>query len=656
MKITPQTLPQVPKIRDLAVSPDGTVLSLVVEVLDGPRFRRGLFQVAAGGSAEPKEVDLGGLEISEPGYLADGSLLFCSSPPAPSSVESEARAVYLLSPGSGSPRCLLTVPGGIDTMDVAPSGWVLLRAWVDPKATDLAEDAAIAAVRSEAAADAVLFEELETRAGGRLLGPRLPRLLRFAVDAPDILTDLTPSCGSALVGSHQAISSDGEKVVTSWRRVAPSGFRDHSLEMIDASGQRTIARGGQFTLPTFSPDGRFVVCEKLNVGTPARAERMSLWLVDLEKDDGFDLTGEFPLWPEVPFWAPDSHFVYFVADDRGHSPIFRVSIETQEIEKVADGAFTCASAAPSGDAVFGVRHSYSDVPRLVRVDTSAPMNARITRLPGFGDEVELNGTASEMTCRTKDDFEIHSHLVLPAGASAEAPVPLVLWAHGQTRGWNAQNFWLQCPYVLVEHGYAVLMVNPSRSTGYGQAFMQRGWSDWTHIPDDLLAAFDEAVKRPDIDGDNVAAMGHSVGGHLVSWLAGRSQRFKAIVDLAGIWSWELLQGVMTHPTMWEEEFGDPYENPQAWARNSPRQDLEHISTPMLIIYGMKDDSVAISQALQLWTDLKRHDVPAKFLLLPEEDHPLSGKPSDVVIYHETVLAFLDHHVLGSPWVQPALLG
>src|SRR5262249_30710719 len=156
------------------------------------------------------------------------------------------------------------------------------------------------AMRAAAGADAVLFEELETRDEGRLFGPRLPRLLRFHVDAPAELTDLTPNAGSGLVESDQAMSPDGSKVVTTWKKVAAQGFRDYSLDLIDDSGQRTIAVDGQFTAPAISPDGRFAVSEKLNVGTPLRAERISLWLVDLDKEEGFDLTGDFPLWTDVP--------------------------------------------------------------------------------------------------------------------------------------------------------------------------------------------------------------------------------------------------------------------------------------------------------------------------------------------------------------------
>jgi dipeptidyl aminopeptidase/acylaminoacyl peptidase len=658
MKITPETLPTFPKIRDIVVSPDSTRLALAVETLDGPGFTTGLWEVPADGSAPPAPVDLAGAEPASMAYLADGSLAFVTrSIEGPSEGEPDAMDVCVLRPGEAGVRSVLTVPGGIGSMAVgAASGTVVIRAWMFPGAGDLAEDAAIGTRRADEHATSILFEELETRHEGRLLGPRLPRLLSFNLSTPDVVTDLTPAAGSALVASGQAISPDGLAVVTVWRTVAAHAFRAETLRLIDASGQRIIAADGQFTMPAVSPDGKWTVAEKLNVGTPERAERMSLWIVDLESGAGFDLTGDFPLWPETPFFAPDSKSVYFVADDHGHSPIFRVEIASRTIERIADGAFRAVCASSDGRHLYGVRHSYRDVPRLVRID-AADSDHRMQRLPGFAEDVELNGTASEMTCRTKDDFEIHSHLIVPTNASADSPVPLMLWMHGGTRGWNAHDFWLRCPYVLVEHGYAVLMVNPGRSNGYGQALMQRGWSDWgAHIPDDLLAAVDEAVKRPDVDEDKLCAMGHSFGGHMANWLAGRSDRFKAIVDSAGSWSWELMQGVVPKPTMWEEEFGDPYENASAWSRNSPKQDLASIDTPMLIIYGLKDFDVPFSQALQLWTDLKRNDVAAKFLVLPDENHSLSLKPSDVVVYHQAILAFLDHYVRGTPWIRPALLG
>jgi dipeptidyl aminopeptidase/acylaminoacyl peptidase len=64
--------------------------------------------------------------------------------------------------------------------------------------------------------------------------------------------------------------------------------------------------------------------------------------------------------------------------------------------------------------------------------------------------------------------------------------------------------------------------------------------------------------------------------------------------------------------------------------------------------------VPISEALRLWTDLWRHDVEAKFLYFPDEGHWVL-KPQNTRLWYETVLAFLDQHVLGREWVRPPLV-
>ncbi len=75
---------------------------------------------------------------------------------------------------------------------------------------------------------------------------------------------------------------------------------------------------------------------------------------------------------------------------------------------------------------------------------------------------------------------------------------------------------------------------------------------------------------------------------------------------------------------------------------------------MLVIHGERDFRVPLSEALTLWTDLRRHGVSARFLYFPDENHWVL-KPNNSRLWYETVLAFLDEHVLGKEWVRPALL-
>jgi dipeptidyl aminopeptidase/acylaminoacyl peptidase len=47
-------------------------------------------------------------------------------------------------------------------------------------------------------------------------------------------------------------------------------------------------------------------------------------------------------------------------------------------------------------------------------------------------------------------------------------------------------------------------------------------------------------------------------------------------------------------------------------------------------------------------------VPVRYLLFPDENHWVL-KPGNSRLWYETVLAFLDEHVLGAGWNRPELV-
>ncbi len=75
---------------------------------------------------------------------------------------------------------------------------------------------------------------------------------------------------------------------------------------------------------------------------------------------------------------------------------------------------------------------------------------------------------------------------------------------------------------------------------------------------------------------------------------------------------------------------------------------------MLVIHGERDYRVPVSEGLSLWTDLRRYGVEGAYLHFPDENHWIL-KPQHARLWYATVLAFLDHRVLGHEWVRPPLL-
>jgi dipeptidyl aminopeptidase/acylaminoacyl peptidase len=232
---------------------------------------------------------------------------------------------------------------------------------------------------------------------------------------------------------------------------------------------------------------------------------------------------------------------------------------------------------------------------------------------------------------------------------------MLLWVHGgPMMSWNSWS-WRWNPWLMAARGYAVLLPDPALSTGYGLDFVQRGYHSWGDRPfRDIMSITDAATARSDIDATRTAMMGGSYGGYMANWIAGHTDRFKAIVSHAALWTLEAMFGTTDAPHFWRPQFGDPLTSPERYEENSPHRHIANITTPMLVIHGNNDFRVPLGEALRLWWDLNRYEVPAKFLYFPDENHWILT-PGNIRAWYETVAAFLAHHVLGEEWHRPELL-
>jgi dipeptidyl aminopeptidase/acylaminoacyl peptidase len=407
-----------------------------------------------------------------------------------------------------------------------------------------------------------------------------------------------------------------------------------------------------------SPDGRLAVCERIRHADPDHAMDVTLWLVDLDGGGGRDLLPDLDLWPQEPAWAADGRAVFFVADQGGRAPVFRVEVGGDADGRVtrlcADGAFSDPCPAPDGRRLYALRAGIDAPPGAVALDAAAA-DQRPAPLPTPGLPLRLPGTLTEVNARAGDGTPLRAWLVLPVGATPDRPAPLVVFIHGgPLMSWSSWS-WRWNPYLLSAAGYAVLLPDPALSTGYGQAFVERGHGRWGDEPfSDLMALVDAAVARPELDERRTAAMGGSFGGYMANWVAGHTDRFRCIVTHASIWSLEQFHGTTDHAAWWEREFGAPETAAERYRRHSPDDAVGRIRTPMLVIHGERDHRVPIGEALRLWTDLTRFGVDAKLLYFPDENHWILT-PQHARVWYRTVLAFLDQHVLGKDWVRPELL-
>lgn len=641
-----------PRVSGLAVSADGTRLVTTVTELDdtATRFVGAVWELDPAGTAPARRLTRSAKGESGPVFTADGDLLFLSARPDGADADPPAR-LWRLPAAGGEAVEELALPGGITGVRTARSAPVTVVTAALLRSADLDEDRRLRELRKDRKVTAVLHTRYPVRYWDHDLGPDVPHLLD--ADGP---RDLTPDPGDALRENAFDLSADGSFLVTTWTVPVGRGALRTTLVRIDlATGARsTVVDDPDADLggPAISPDGSAVAYLRETLPTPTAAPRVTLWLLRFGAEP-VELTGHWDRWPASVCWSADGSALIVTADDAGRRPVFTVDPDTGAVQRLThdDFAYTDVCTAPGG-VLYALRSNYTAPPHPVRIDP----DGTVTELPCV-PRPALPGTVTELTATAADGTPVRSWLVLP---ERDEPAPLLLWIHGGPLGsWNRWH-WRWNPWLMAARGYAVLLPDPALSTGYGQAFVQRGWGAWGEAPyTDVLAAVDVACAHPRVDATRTAAMGGSFGGYLANWIAGHTDRFAAVVTHASLWALDQFGATTDAAFWWGREM-----TPEMAERNSPHRHVAAIRTPMLVIHGDKDYRVPIGEALRLWYDLlsrsalpDRPDRPSphRFLYFPSEHHWVLHPPH-VKLWYQVVTAFLDRHVLGRDVELPELLG
>lgn len=664
-----------PRIGGLALSADGSRLAITVQTLDAEKkkWQTALWEVDPAGNRPAHRLTRGAPGEASPAWAPDGSLLFTSTRPDPGAKEKDdpKAALWVLPAAGGEARLVVSRASGIAAFTVAAdTGDVVVVAPTMPGATDAEADEQRRTKRKDAGVSAILHEAYPVRFWDHDLGPAVPHLFwagelpaegPAGAERPTVeLRDLTPHAAPPDgAGDDIALSPDGQLLARS-EHIAdgPAGRRSRLVLTDTADGSTRVLVDDPVAdvyAPRFSPDGARLVCVREAMSTYAEPPDHTLLLIDPADGAAQELTPGFDGWPSAPQFSADGAAVYFLADVDGRHAIFRVPVDGGEpVRLTADGAYSELQVSRDGSALYALRSAWDSPSAPVRLDPTAPMQES-RALPNPGTLEALPGTLHEVVATAADGARVQSWLVLPAGASADSPAPLVLWIHGgPLMSFNAWS-WRWCPWLLAARGYAVLLPNPALSQGFGQDFIRRGWGEWGGAPyTDLLAAVDAALERPELDSSRTAAMGGSFGGYMANWVATRTDRFRAIVTHASLWDLDAFTGTTDAAYYWEKEWGDPLTEPKRYEQNSPHRFADAIRTPMLVIHGDKDYRVPIGEGLRLWYDLQKRGIPSKFLYFPDENHWVLT-PGNAAVWYEAVFAFLAEHVLGEEWQRPELL-
>jgi dipeptidyl aminopeptidase/acylaminoacyl peptidase len=673
-------------VGDVTVSPDGASVLYTVTTSDLARGKRSthIWTMDASGGNQRQMTVSAGSEHS-PRFSPDGRWI------AFVSARDGHDNLYLMPTGGGESRPLTAISTGVSDPVWSPdSKWIAVASDVYPEcsaqAGATAPGAAGAASLAGGSLDACNKGIAERWRGGPLNAHMADRLLArhwtswkdgtrthiLLVSVPDgRVRDATPGDHDSppfqLGGPVQyQFSPDSSELVFVSKRVSdPASSTNNDLWLLslagDGTGPRNITASNPAYdgSPQYSPDGRFIAY-RLQQQPGYESDLFRLALYDRRAGSSRVLTEHFRNWINDFRWSADSQAIYFTADVAGETPIHHLDVRTGRVTPVLAHATIDAWDLAPGDAriVFASRavgrpveiHAVDLAPGAIASSPRAltAVNASLVA------EVDVR-PAERITVEGALGAKVDVFIVKPHGFDPSRRYPLILTVHGGpqmqwTDGFRAD--WQVYPGA----GYVVAFANPHGSTGYGQDFTAQISGNWGGaVFEDLMAVTDALAKLPYVDANRMGAMGWSYGGYMMNWMAGRTDRFKALASMMGLYDLRSFYGATEE--LWFPEWdlkGQPWSSAlyETW---SPSNFVEQFKTPTLVITGERDYRVPYTQSLQFFTALQKRGVPSRLIVYADAGHWPSWY--EMMLYYTAHLEWFHEYLGGEPppWTTEAFL-
>jgi dipeptidyl aminopeptidase/acylaminoacyl peptidase len=630
------------------LSPDGkrAVFSVTEPSYDAAQTVSDLWIVPSDGSAPARRLTNTRGAESGATFSPDGTTLAFAT----RRDGDEAEQIYLLPLDGGEARRLTSLPSGASGPQFRSDGKaVLFTTTFQGGARSLDENRKLSDEQKARKDTARVYDLFPMRHWNFWLDGREPVIAWQELEAktPTIVrvAPLRGPLGNAGESLAPAWTPDGSGIVFHALVNGDKGMSEvveQALYLVALGGEgvapkRITPPGTSFSDPQFSPDGKTLYAIESRNATPKQ-----IYFVNRLAR----LTG--PGWSQLAIvsagWdrsvgnvtpSPDGKSVYVEAEDDGTSKVFRfpssgASASPEVVYAPAAGALTDLQA--EGAVVVGRAAGSQDPGQIVRLD---PATRSVRALTSFNKDRLLQlhlPTPEHFWFTARNGKKIHSIVVPPPVVEAGKKYPVLVNPHGGPNSMSADSFSLRWNiHLLTSPGYYLIQTNYTGSTGFGEKFTDEIERDVLRGPalETLEAVAEAARKYPQMDLSRQAAAGASYGGYLMNWYNGSTTQFKALVNHAGAVNNESQYGVNDGGLQRELRMGAPiWETGKGqWFDQSPIRYSKSWKTPTLVTQGEQDFRVPLGESMTTFKLLQRLNVPARFVIFPDEGHWILKGPN-----------------------------
>jgi dipeptidyl aminopeptidase/acylaminoacyl peptidase len=316
--------------------------------------------------------------------------------------------------------------------------------------------------------------------------------------------------------------------------------------------------------------------------------------------------------------------------------------------------------AKHADQFMFTMQSFTESPDLYVSDASFEKPRRLTHANpqqkkySWGHTVLIDYT-------NKDGVRLQGSLAIPDSRKRNERLPMVVAFYEKTS--QRRNLYIKPRLAygagselmeMVSKGYLLLSPDVHFNTG----------ATGDDMLDCIEAAVDKCVELGYADPERIGLQGHSFSGYGASYIAARSKKFAAVSSGAGVvnhlsdfnhlwgYSIESKKGSGNNAHQYDiygqGRMGtNPYDDYELYRSQSPVMHVKDMTTPLLLLQGEMDTTVAWIEAVEMYNAMRFNDKNVILLSYPKEGHSIE-KRENRIDYTKRVLEYFDHYLMDKP--------